>query len=241
MGQKEKNCSPDAERAGDCWDHTAIDPESRLIVSLVVGKRTAESTRALVQDFRARTGGRVMRLMTSDEHAPYEDAIRTAYGRLVQPPPTGRPGRPRSPYVEVPPEVTYATVNKERESNKVVRVTPRVIFGTGLAVVLALIASKVSRTINTCFMERHNGTDRNRCSRKIRKTYQFSKDWATHRAATEFSYFSYNFCWTVRTLRIRDENKRWHERTPAMAAGLTDQVWSLTEWLTHPVRPVQPE
>ena len=46
----------------------AIDPESRLIVSVVVGKWTAESTQALVQDFRARTGGRVMRLITSDEH-----------------------------------------------------------------------------------------------------------------------------------------------------------------------------
>ena len=70
----------------------AIDPESRLIVSLVVGKRTAESTHALVQDFRARTGGRVMRLMTSDEHAPYEEAIRAAYGRVVEPPRTGRRG-----------------------------------------------------------------------------------------------------------------------------------------------------
>ncbi len=83
----------------------------------------------------------------------------------------GRWGRPRKPYVEIPPEVTYATVHKERENNKVVRVTPRVVFGTALAVVLALVLSKVNRTVNTCFMEQHNGTDRNRCSRKIRKTY----------------------------------------------------------------------
>ena len=224
---------------GDCWDHVAIDPESRLIVSLVVGKRTAESTHALVQDFRARTGGRVMRLMTSDKHAPYEEAIRAAYGRVVEPPRTGRRGRPRKPYVEVPPEVTYATVHKERENNRVVRVSTRVVFGTALAVVLALVLSKVSRTVNTCFIERHNATDRNRCSRKIRKTYQFSKDWEVHRAATMFSYFSYNFCWPVETLRIQDEEKRWQKRTPAMAAGLTNHVWSLSEWLTYPARPVQ--
>jgi hypothetical protein len=127
----------------------------------------------------------------------------------------------------------------ERKNNKIVKITPRVIFGTGLAVVLALIVSKVSRTINTCFMERHNATDRNRCRRKIRKTYQFSKHWAAHRAATPFSYFSYNFCWPVRTLRVQDDQKRWHPRTPAMAAGLTDHVWSLTEWLNYPVKPVQ--
>ena len=54
-----------------------------------------------------------------------------------------------------------------------------------------------------------NGTDRNRCSRKGRKTYAFSKDWAVHRAATAFSYFSYNFCWPVRTLRVKGEGGRW--------------------------------
>ena len=210
-----------------------------MIVSLVVGKRTAEATQALVRDFRDRTGGRVMRLMTSDEYTAYPEAIRAAYGRLVEPPRTGRRGRPKAAYVEVPPEVTYATVHKDRENNRVVRVSTRVVFGTALAVVLALVLSKVSRVVNTCFVERHNGTDRNRCSRKIRKTYQFSKDWDVHRAATRFSYFSYNFCWPVRTLRIPNEGGRWQQRTPAMATGLTDHVWSLSEWLTYTTKPVQ--
>ena len=49
-----------------------------------------------------------------------------------------------------------------------------------------------------------------------------------------FSYFSYNFCWPVRTLRQRGADGRRAERTPAMAAGLTDHVWSLSEWLTYP-------
>jgi len=69
----------------------------------------------------------------------------------------------------------------------------------------------------------------------VRKTYAFSKDWDVHRAATVFSYFSYNFCWPVRTLRVRGEGGRWRQRTPAMAAGLTDRVWSLNEWLTFSV------
>ena len=96
--QKEKNCDPGDDRRGDCWDHTAIDPETRLVVSLVVGKRTAEAVSEVVQDFHRRTGGRVMRLMTSDEYSAYVDAIRSAYGATAVPPRTGRPGRPRKPY-----------------------------------------------------------------------------------------------------------------------------------------------
>jgi IS1 family transposase len=205
-----------------------------LVVSLVVGKRTAEATHALVRDFRRRTGSRVMRLMTSDEYPVYEEAIRDAYGARVTPPRTGRRGRPRNPYTTVPPEVTYATVHKERENNRVVSVSTRVVFGTAVAVARALAASSVSRSVNTCFVERHNGTDRNRCSRKARKSYGFSKAWGAHRAATMFSYFSYNFCWAVRTLRIKADG-RWRRRTPAMAAGLADRVWSLSEWLAYPV------
>lgn len=204
------------------------------MVSVVVAKRTTEATHAVVRDFHRRTGGRVMCLVTSDEYPVYADALRATYGRVVTPPRTGRPGRPRQPYTELPPEVTYATVHKERSNNRVVRVSLRVVFGTLAAVALALVASAVSRAVNPCFIERHNGTDRGRCSRKVRKSYAFSKDWDLHRAATWFSYFSYNFCWPVRTLRERTGDSRWRPRTPAMAAGLTDHVWPLTEWLSYP-------
>jgi IS1 family transposase len=234
VDQKEKNCGPEDRHHGDCWDHVALDPENRLVVSLVVGKRIEDATHELVGDFHQRTGGRVMRLMTSDEYPVYESAIREKYGHKVEPPRTGRRGRPRKAQTVVPPEVTYATVHKQRENNRVVQVSTRVVFGTAAAVTLALAASAVSDAVNTCFVERHNGTDRNRCSRKVRKTYAFSKDWDVHKAATTFSYFSYNFCWPVRTLRTRGEDGRWRDRTPAMAAGLTDHVWSVAEWLTLP-------
>jgi hypothetical protein len=211
----------------------ALDPEARLVVSLVVGKRTAAATHTSVGDFHRRTGGRVMRLITSDEYPAYTDAIRSTYGTVVTPPRTGRPGRPRQPYTQLPPGLTYATVHKEREGGRVVDVSTRVVFGTAVAVALALALSVVSRVVNTCFVERHNGTDRNRCARKVRKGYTVSKDWDIHRAATAFSYFSYNFCWPVRTLRVKVDG-RWQSRTPAMAAGLTDHVWMLSEWLAYP-------
>ena len=234
VARKQKNCGPEDRARGDCWDHVALDPESRLVVSLVVGKRTEDATHELVGDFHRRTGSRVMRLMTSDEYPVYASAIRRVYGQQVTPPRTGRPGRPRKTRMLVPLAVTYATVHKERENNRVVSVSTRVVFGTATAVAAALVASTVSDTVNTCFVERHNGTDRNRCSRKVRKSYAFSKDWEIHRAATAFIYFSYNFCWSVRTLRVKGDDGRWRTRTPAMAAGLTDHVWSLREWLTFP-------
>ena len=232
VGKKEKHCDPadpDDARQGDHWDHVALDAEHRLVVSVVPGKRTADHVHEVVQDFKQRTEGRLMNLMTSDEYPVYEEAIRDAYAETVIPPRTGKPGRPKGPQQVVPEGLNYATVHKTREKNRVVKVETRVVFGTLLAVAAALAASAVSTTVNTVFIERHNGTDRNRNARKVRKTYCFSKDWQVHQAVTYFTMYSYNFCWPVRTLRERDEQGKWQKRTPAMAAGLTDHVWSLTE------------
>ena len=91
-----------------------------------------------------------------------------------------------------------------------------------------------SRAVNTSFVERQNRTDRNRNARKARKSYCFSKDWSVHQAVTYFTMYSDNFCWPVRTLRVKGEAGAWQRRTPAMAAGLADHVWSLSEWLTLP-------
>jgi len=237
VGKKEKHCDPEEPAdttQGDNWDHVALDPEHRLVVSVVPGKRTAENVEKLVQDFQGRTEGRPMNLMTRDEYPAYKAAILNAYGTEVRPPHTGKPGRPQAPYKVAPPELHYATVHKTRKKGRVVKVDFRVIFGSVIAVLLALAQSVVSKAINTAFVERHNGTDRNRNARKGRKSYCFSKKWEVHEAVTYFTMYSYNFCWPVRTLRVRDTEGRWQPRTPAMAAGLADHIWTLAEWLTFP-------
>jgi IS1 family transposase len=212
----------------------AFDPEHRLVVSVVPGKRTAEHVAELVNDFQQRTSGRVMNLITTDEYAAYETAILQAYGEEVQPERTGKPGRPKKPYRVPPAALNYATVHKTREKGRVTKIGYRVIFGTAAAVMAALALSRVSQAINTAFVERQNGTDRNRNGRKVRKTYCFSKDWNIHEAVTYFTMYSYNFCWPVRTLRQKDGAGHWQRRTPAQAAGLTDHVWTLAEWLRFP-------
>jgi IS1 family transposase len=237
VGKKEKNCDPtdpDDAQQGDHWDHVAFDAENRLVVSVVPGKRTSENVRQLVQDFKERTEGRIMNLITSDEYPVYKTEILEAYGETVTPPPSGKPGRPALPYKVPPPDLKYAMVHKVRKNGRVIQVTPRVIFGTLVAVLAALAMSLVSKAINIAFVERQNGTDRNRNGRKVRKTYGFSKDWKVHEAVTYFTMYSYNFCWPVRTLRVKGPDEVWIPRTPAMVAGLTDHVWSLREWLTYP-------
>jgi hypothetical protein len=200
----------------------------------VPGKRTAENTEALVAEFRRRTGGRLMGLMTSDDYPAYETAILHAYGQTITPPRTGKRGRPRAPYQAPPPGLTYATVTKRREKGRVVKIGTRIVFGTIAAVLAALAISKVSRAINTAFVERENGTDRHRNARKARKSYRFSKDWRYHEAVTFLSLYCYNFCWPVRTLTTADAEGRRVKRSPAMAAGLTDHIWSMAEWLSRP-------
>jgi IS1 family transposase len=226
VGKKQKHCdlsNPADDFQGDHWDHVAFDPDHRLVVSLVCGQRTEEHTLLLVQDFHDRTEGRLMDLMTSDEYALYASAIHEVYGQDVVPERTGKPGRPKAAYRDVPAELNYATVHKEREGGRVVSVEARVVYGAA-----------ESKTVSTSYIERFNGTDRHRNSRKVRKTYGFSKDWEVHQAMTAFVTYSYNFCWPVRTLRVRGEKGGWDARTPAMAAGLANHVWSLREWVTFP-------
>ena len=237
VGKKEKHCDPDDPAdayRGDHWDHVAYDPEHRLVLAVVPGKRSAEHVDQAVQEFHRRTDAEAIELLTSDEYAPYKGAIHQAYGEQVIPPPTGKPGRPKKPYHLPPQDLTYATVHKTRQQGRVVAVEFRTVFGTEESLRQALADSAVSSQVNTAFIERHNGSDRHRNARKTRKSYCFSKDWQVHEAVTYFTMYSYNFCWPIRTLREKDEHGRYHPRTPAMAARLADHVWSLQEWLTFP-------
>jgi hypothetical protein len=213
----------------------AYDPEHRLVVAVVPGARDVEGTEAVVGEFHRRTGGRTMRLMTSDAYPAYETAILDAYGETITPPRTGKPGRPKGPSKVPPAGLVYATVEKVKAKGRVVEILIQVVFGTMAAVAAALAGSRVSRSINTSFLERQHLTDRHHNARKSRKTYRFSKDWRFHEAATYFTLYSYNFCWPVRTLREPNGEGSWRKRTPAMAAGLTDRLWSMAEWVSFPV------
>src|SRR5690348_9567654 len=155
-----------------------------------------------------------MNLMTSDENPAYAEAILETYGEEYQPRRKGKRGRRPARRKRPPKGLNYATVHKTREKNRVVAVEQRVVFGTVAAVLAALAVSLVSTAVNTVFVERQNGTDRNRNARKVRKTYCFSKDWEVHEAVSYFALYSYNFCWPVRTLREGNRREGYRQRTP---------------------------
>jgi IS1 family transposase len=227
VGKKEKHCDPDDEAdwfCGDQWDHVAFDPDSRLVLEVVVGKRLETTAEMLLEGLKGRLGGRPPELVTSDGYKVYEEALLGAFGQEVTPPRTGKPGRPAGPRVKPPPGMCYGRLTKHKKGGRLERVEAEVVFGE----------LPEGAAISTSYLERQNATDRHRNARKGRKTYRFSKDWETHEAMTTFTMYSGNFCWPVRTLRVRGAAGPWQQRTPAMVAGLADHVWSLEEWLTRP-------
>jgi IS1 family transposase len=211
----------------------AYDAEHKLVLCVVPGARGAEEAEAVVAEVHRRTEGRPV-YFTSDAYPVYREAILHVYGREVDETPTGRAARRMDPERVPPPDLTYATVEKRRRLGRVVEILVHLIFGTMAALARALGLSRVSRRVNVSFLERYNATDRHKNAREVRKTYTFSKDWRVHESMTYFTMYSYNFCWPVRTLAYRDEDGRVRSRSPAMAAGLADHVWTIREWITMP-------
>ncbi len=96
--KKEKHCDPLEEKdqhRGDNWDHVAFDPTHRLVLEVVPGKRSRQGVRQVVQAAKRRTGGRILRLLTSDEFSAYREEILSAYG--VQEPAPANPDALETP------------------------------------------------------------------------------------------------------------------------------------------------
>lgn len=219
---------------GSQWDHTVVDAQTKLAVSLVIGPRNQANAQALWQDFAARTDGGVPELITTDEHRVYVGAVLKTYGLVQALPRSGKRGRPRQPRVVPPQALVYAMVHKMRRKGRVVGITIRRVFGTARQLARALARSAVSQHVNTSFVERFNSTVRQHNSRKARKVYTFSKALDQHQAMSWFATAYYNFCRPHLGLRLQD-NGRWRERTPALAAGISDHVWSLQEFMRYPL------
>jgi IS1 family transposase len=246
-GKKDSRC--DAQDGADAaqgsyWDHVIIDPETKLIISLVVGRRNADTVVQVFTDFYDRTGGYLPELITTDGYAAYETVILDTYGVWradleLTPREEAEFDRAGMPPFYFPVEITYTRVVKEKEGGRVVNVTSAVVLGTQERAVTTLAESEQSQTINTSFVERYHGTQRQFNGRKKRKAYTFSKELSFHEACTWLVVVWYNFGWCVRTLRekVQEEPPRYHYRTPAMAAGLADHAWTMHELLCYPLYP----
>ena len=213
------------------WDHTAIAADSKLMVSRVVGKRTQAQTKALVHDAKKRLRPGHLPAIFTEAYEGYESAILEAFGRRYPAPP-GATGQSHRPLLRWPQGLAYGQVKKQYKGRGIERVDVRVVHGKArLKHILYLLGYKV---INTSVVERHNGTSRLRNQRKVRKTLAFSKVPRYHRWMSWLSMGLYNFCRGHGSLQSSQGTQVQH-RSPAMAARLTEHIWTAREWLLCPV------
>jgi IS1 family transposase/transposase-like protein len=176
---KQKNCSPqEVHQAGDFWDHTAISPDSKLMVSLVVGKRTQEQTQALVRDTQSRLRKGHLPVLFSDGYERYESSILEAFGRRYAAPKSGSAGRPRLDIIRWPQGLAYGQVINSAKEQISEGIHLRVIRGK--AQLLRTLSLLGYEKINTSSVERQNGTSRLHNQGKVRKTLAFSKSHLYH-------------------------------------------------------------
>ena len=230
--------SSDPKEYGTVYTSTAMKTDTRVLLSHVEGTRTTEDYTALFYDVEMkRSFHSPIPVFTSDNWDPIKEGLVNVYGVVIQPP---YKGIGRKPYPVMVPyiELKYAQVCKKRQKGRVVEVVQRVVFGNPDEV-LSLLADS-GGTINTAYIERMNLTFRNSLARFIRKTMNTSKKMKMHSRAIDFFQAWYNFVKTHKSLRIliNDGKRKWKQRTPMMAEGLTDHVWTLDKLLTFKV-PVQ--
>ena len=181
------------------------------------------------------TAGEV--LFTSDKLKAYPGALLLVFGVPERPDEKPR-GRPRKRQRRVFPEgLLYGQIDKERERGRLVCIDRRAVFGTHAQIQAVLDRDGKRGMINTSIVERDNLSFRQHNGRTVRKTLSFSKNWQMHQASVDFEDAVHNFVRPHSSLKLRivgpKGRRKWVERTPAMAAGLTDRIWSLRELLSY--------
>ncbi len=181
----------------------------------------------------AACAARTALLLCVDGFAAYVGAARAVFRVAVR---TGRPGRPR---LVLPETVLLAQVVKSHKGRRLVEVTRRVVFGTAEAVAAAIARTKGGTQINTSYIERLNATVRSALAPLTRRGRRLAHGAALLTSGMWLVGTAYNVCWPHESLRLRAlGGRKWQERTPAMAAGLTDHIWTLEEMLGYRILPV---
>jgi IS1 family transposase len=179
IGAKQKNAKR-AKAYGDVWTFIALDADTKLIPSYVVGKRDAYHAKAFMSDLAGRLANRVQ--ISSDSLRAYEDATERAFGSEVD-------------YGQV--VKTYAVTPLGKAA--AVRYSPAEIVSIEKTVVTG--TPDLSR-ISTSHIEKQNHTLRMHCRRLTRLTNAFSKKFENFEAAVALNFAYYNFCKTNRAIRM---------------------------------------
>jgi IS1 family transposase len=200
---KDKNV-PEAHKGqfgyGDVWTFTAIDADTKLVPSWLVGQRTVDCAKEFVIDLRNRLSNRIQ--ITTDGHKMYLEAVEGAFGS----------------------EVDFGMLVKlygvEPETEK--RYSPSKCIGAEKHVIQG---NPNVNDISTSYVERQNLTMRMSMRRFTRLTNAFSKKLENHEYALALYFMHYNFARPHKTLANP------YPKTPAMACGLTNHIWTIEEIL----------
>lgn len=205
VGAKQRRAKRTGE--GDIWTYTAIDADSKLMITWLVGARTVENATEFMVDLRSRLSGKIQ--LSTDGHNHYQTAVRRAFryddvdwGTIIK---------------------EYGTLPNENNSH---RYSLPVCIGTRKR---REIGEPDAELISTSYVERSNLTLRMQQRRFTRLTNAFSKKAENHSAAVSLYFMYYNFCRVHQTLT--QDHPNHYRTTPAMAAGITDHVWKVEEIL----------
>ena len=221
-----------------------LPPSGVWVLACVLGKRDQAGADVLLARGAHVTDDSIP-LFTSEPWPAYRPALLHTDGEWDHPPRQGRRGAYPTPQRRPPPSLQYAQVVKRRKGGGIVEVSTRVVFGTPEAVAASLAHSPVSWTVNTSFVERDNLTQRQSNRRLTRRTNGFSKalTWCEKQLWLSLAYS--HFVLPHKSLRERlptpeptrgaGSPRMWRLVTLAMAAGLTDHVWTTDALLAHRV------
>src|SRR5712664_207224 len=227
------------------WVWTAMDPVTKLLLTIDVGDRTLAMAQGVVHQVVQVLAPGCVPLFLTDGFKEYATALLTHYGQWVQPPRRQDQGPHPKPRWMPRPGLLYAQVIKTVRRRRLVRVSHRVVFGSFEAVQQVLAAC--GWQINTAFVERLNLDLRQHVAAIGRRVATLCKHEVGLCQQLALYQTYHNFCLPHVSLRQplpqplptngTGSAKRWQPRTPAMAAGLTDRVWTLREVLLFRVPP----
>ena len=226
------------------WEATAIDPKSRLLIGFVVGKRSKALIEELMRSTKKRLKDPSDLLLMSDGERSYESLFPSVFGEPYRPARNADRGRfPKTRY-RINRTLAHLQLIKRRWGGRVVGVRSRVAHGSHKRVERELEKLGYDKP-NLSAIERQNGTSRRMNAYLVRRSLAFSRREEGREALGWFSTVVYNFfCRTQRGLRVpssssEDQRRRYEQRTPAMAAELTDFIWSVADVLCQPVYPAR--
>ena len=227
------------------WVWAAMDPVTKLLLTIDIGDRTRAMAQSVVHQVVQVLAPGGVPLCLTDGFKEYATALLTHFGQWVQPPRRQDQGPHPKPRWMPQPQLLYAQVVKTVRRRRLVRVRHRVVFGTLEAIEQVLAACGWQS--NTAFIERLNLTIRQHVAAVGRRVMTLCKGEEGVYQQRVLYHVYYNFCSPHASLRLplpqsepthdNGSTKQWRPRTPAMAAGLTERVWTLREVLLFRVPP----